>query len=188
MRIDAGMDTGDILLQREMQIGPTETTPELAARLAEAGAPLMVETLQRIGMGMVKPQPQRHPEATYAPLLKKENGRIEWNRPAQEIYNRMRAFTPWPGAYTTFRGRVCHIVAQPASKEMGAAAAPGNSSAAGKAAPGTIRLTKAGLLVACGGATELHALSVKVGGGRSVDALEYASSTQLTEGERFGDA
>jgi methionyl-tRNA formyltransferase len=182
------MDTGDMLLQREMQIRPKETTPDLAARLAEAGAPLMVETLRGIAAGTLDPRPQRHTDATYAPLLKKEDGRIEWNRPAQEIYNRMRAFAPWPGAYTTFRGRVCHIVAQPASKEMGAAAAPGDSSAARKAAPGTIRLTKVGMLVACGGATELHVLSVKVGGGRSVDALEYATSTQLTEGERFGDA
>jgi methionyl-tRNA formyltransferase len=188
MRIDAGMDTGDMLLQEEMEISHTETTPQLAARLAEAGAPLMVETLRGITNGTLSPQPQRHAEATYAPLLKKEDGRVDWGRPAAEIYNRMRAFTPWPGAYTAFRGRVCHIVAEPASKDRSAAASPGNSSVARTATPGTIRLTKAGMLVSCGGATELHVLSVKMGGGRSVDALEYASATQLTEGERFGDA
>jgi methionyl-tRNA formyltransferase len=156
--------------------------------LAEAGAPLMVETLRGIAAGTLAPRPQRHAGATYAPLLKKEDGKIDWSRPAVEIYNRMRAFTPWPGAYTTFRGRVCHIVAEPASKDMSAAASPENASMARKAALGTIRVTKAGVLVFCGGATELHVLSVKIGGGRSVDALEYASATQLTEGERFGDA
>ncbi len=187
MRIDAGMDTGDMLLQSQMDIGPKETTPELAARMADAGAPLMVETLRGIAAGTLTPRPQRHAEATYAPLLKKEDGRIDWKRPASEVYNRMRAFTPWPGAYTTFRGRICHIVAEPASKELSEASSLGSSVTGQKAAPGTIRLIKAGLLVACGGATQLRVLSVKIGGGRSVDALEYAHGTQLTEGERFGD-
>jgi methionyl-tRNA formyltransferase len=187
MRIDVGMDTGDTLLQREMEIGPKETTPELAARMADAGAPLMVETLRGIAAGALAPRPQRHAEATYAPMLKKEDGRIDWTRPAEEIYNRMRAFTPWPGAYTTFRGRVCHIAAEPASKEMSATASLGASVAEREAAPGTLRMNKAGLLVACGGATELRVVSVKIGGGRSVDALEYAYGTRLTEGERFGD-
>src|SRR5438045_8359987 len=89
MRIDAGMDTGDILLQREMEIGPKETAPELGARMSEAGAPLMEETLRGLTAGTVVPRPQSHAEATIAPILKKKDGRIDWNRPAQEIHNRM---------------------------------------------------------------------------------------------------
>src|SRR5712692_5275729 len=99
MRIDAGMDTGDMLLQQEIDIAPEETAPELAASMAEAGAPLILATLRGLIAENLVPRPQDSEQATYAPLLKKEDGRIDWNRPAQEIYNRMRGFTPWPGAY-----------------------------------------------------------------------------------------
>ena len=182
MRIDAGMDTGDMLLQKEMDIGPTETTPQLAARMSEAGAPLMVETLRGIAAGKLAPQPQQHDDATYAPMLKKEDGRVDWARPANEIYNRMRAFTPWPGAYTTLRGRICHIVADPVSNQGSELSSP-----KGSGTPGTLRMTKAGLFVACGGATELHVLSVKREGSKMLAAAEFASGARLTEGERFGD-
>ncbi len=186
MRIDAGMDTGEMLLRRELEIGARETTPELAARMAESGAPLMLETLRGIAGGTLTAQPQNHSEASYAPLLKKEDGRIEWTRPAREIYNRMRAFTPWPGAYTTLRGRICHIVAEPVSNEM-TETRPGESSAVEGAAPGTLRVTPAGLQVCCGGATRLRVLSVKQEGGKSIDAVEFAHGARLTEEERFGD-
>jgi methionyl-tRNA formyltransferase len=187
MRIDTGMDTGELLLQKDLQIGPNETTPQLAERMAVAGAPLMVETLRGVATGRLAPQPQRHGDATYAPLLKKEDGQIVWQRPAQEIYNRMRAFSPWPGAFSTFRGRLCHIVAEPVSMETSVTVSSAAISTE-HAVPGTIRLAKAAMLVRCGGATELRVLSVKLGGGRSTDAIEYASQVQLTEGERFGDA
>jgi methionyl-tRNA formyltransferase len=177
MRIDAGMDTGEMLLQQEMEIGPAQTTPELAARMADAGAPLMAETLRRLAAGALTPRAQNHADATYAPLLKKEDGRVDWTRPAAEICNRMRAFTPWPGTYTTFRGRICHIVVEPASKEVSTTAPPG-----------TIHLTTTGMVVRCGQATEVRVLSVKQEGGKQIDAMEFISSVQLTEGERFGDA
>jgi methionyl-tRNA formyltransferase len=186
MRIDAGMDTGAMLLRREVEISAGETTPELAARMAEAGAPLMLETLRGIAGGTLEAQAQNHSDASYAPLLKKEDGRIDWTRPALEIYNRMRAFTPWPGAYTTFRGRTCHIAAEPASNEV-TETRSGDRSALEAAASGTLRLTPAGLLVSCGGATRLRVLSVKQEGGKSIDAVEFAHGAQLTEGERFGD-
>ena len=177
MRIDAGMDTGEVLLQQEMEIGPAQTTPELAARMADAGAPLMAETLRRLAAGALTPRAQNHADATYAPLLKKEDGRVDWTRPAAEICNRMRAFTPWPGTYTTFRGRICHIVVEPASKEVSTTAPPG-----------TIHLTTTGMVVTCGQATEVRVLSVKQEGGKQIDAMEFISSGQLTEGERLGDA
>src|SRR5260370_18447669 len=108
MRTDAGMDTGDMLLQREIEIGPKETAPELAARMSESGAPLMAETLRGLAAGSIAPKPQEHAEASYAPILKKEEGRIDWKRPAVEIYNLILGFAPWPGASTKFRGKRCH--------------------------------------------------------------------------------
>ncbi len=100
MQIDAGMDTGPILLQREIQIGPTETTPELARRMSEAGAPLVAETLRKLDRREIWPVAQDSSHATYAPLLEKEHGRINWSLSAQRIYNRMRGMAPWPGTYT----------------------------------------------------------------------------------------
>jgi methionyl-tRNA formyltransferase len=189
MRIDAGMDTGDMLLQTEMTIGPRETTTELAARMAEAGAPLMVDTLRGIAAGTLPARPQDHNEASFAPLLKKEDGRIDWTRPAQEIFNRMRGFTPWPGAYTTFRERTCHVLAEPVSSVWNDSR-PQRSGALVEEglAPGTLRLADGELFVSCGGATEMRILSVKQEGGKKVDALEFASRARLTEGERFGNA
>jgi methionyl-tRNA formyltransferase len=187
MRIDAGMDTGEMLLQTEMAIGPLETTPELAARMAEAGAPLMTDTLRGIVAGTMASRAQNHAEATYAPLLKKEDGRIDWRRPAKEIYNRMRGFTPWPGAYTTFRERTCHLVGEPVSNDVHEAGSQGTASQRESLPPGTIRFTGHELVVSCGGATELRVLSVKQEGGKKVNGLEFASGARLTEGERFGN-
>jgi methionyl-tRNA formyltransferase len=187
MRIDAGMDTGEMLLQTEMAIGPRETTPELAARMAEAGAPLMVETLRSTAAGTLAPRPQNHAEATYAPLLKKEDGLIDWSRPASEIYNRMRGFMPWPGAYTTFRGRTCQILGEPVSKPLQPAGSQATVSQRMMVLPGTIRFAGHELFLSCGGATELRVLSVKQEGGKKVLALEFASGARLTEGERFGN-
>jgi methionyl-tRNA formyltransferase len=190
MRIDAGMDTGDILLQESMDIAPDETAPLLAQRLAETGAPLMVETLHGLGAETLLAKPQDHAQATSAPLLKKEDGKIDWRRPAREIYNRMRGFTPWPGSFTTFRGSTCHIFAEPASNPSKTAASAG---------PGALRVVEdfplgietsgksAALLVSCGHATELRVLSVKREGGKSVDALEFARAEALAHEERFGD-
>jgi methionyl-tRNA formyltransferase len=192
MRIDAGMDTGELLLQHEIEIGPKEIAPELAARMAEAGAPLMAETLRGIAAGNLSAHPQEHTQATYAPLLKKEDGQIDWTRSAQEIYNRMRAFTPWPGAFTGFRGHAYHVWAEPLTSEVKNREAP--------LPPGTLRVAKGfyqnlgvgeklgALLVSCGGATELRLLSVKREGGKSVDPLEWAYGVRLTEGERFDDS
>jgi methionyl-tRNA formyltransferase len=174
MRIDAGMDTGDILLQQEVGIAPEETAPELAASMAEAGAPLMAETLRGLAAGKISPRPQNHAEATLAPLLKKEDGRIDWNRPAQEIYNRMRAFTPWPGTYTSFRGQTCHLSAEPFSLRT----------LTGEA-PGTLIREDTQILVSCGNATVLRLLSVKLEGRKQISPAEFANGARLTERARF---
>jgi len=189
MRIDAGMDTGDILLQREMEIGPKETAPELGARMSEAGAPLMEETLRGLTAGTVVPRPQSHAEATIAPILKKEDGRIDWNRPAQEIHNRMRGFAPWPGAYTAFRGQTCHLWAEtvfdPNSLPAGLLDSP--SFAAARSAPGTLIGVKNDWFISCGNATLLRLQSVKMEGRKQISASEFVNGARVEHGERFGD-
>jgi methionyl-tRNA formyltransferase len=177
MRIDAGMDTGDMLLQEEIDIAPEETAPELADSMAEAGAPLMLETLRGLAAGKLVPRPQDNDRATYAPLLKKEDGRIDWNRTAQEIYNRMRGFAPWPGAYTSFRGQTCHLWGEPFSLQTLTGGAPG-----------TIFREDTQILIACGHATLLRLLSVKLEGRKQISAVEFAIGARLTERERFDNA
>ena len=177
MRIDAGMDTGDMLLQQEIDIAPEETAPELAASMAEAGAPLVLATLRGLVSGNLVPHPQDNEQATYAPLLKKEDGRIDWNLPAQQIYNCMRGFTPWPGAYTSFRGQTCHLWAEPFSLQTLTGGAPG-----------TIFREDTQVLIACGHATLLRLLSVKVEGRKQISAVEFANGARLTERERFDNA
>jgi methionyl-tRNA formyltransferase len=177
MRIDAGMDTGDMLLQEEIDVAPEETAPELADSMAEAGAPLMLETLRGLATGKLIPRPQDNDRATYAPLLKKEDGRIDWNRPAQEIYNRMRGFAPWPGAYTSFHGQTCHLWGEPFSLQTLTGGAPG-----------TIFREDTQILIACGHATLLRLLSVKLEGRKQISAVEFAIGARLTERERFDNA
>ncbi len=174
MRIDAGMDTGDILLRRETPIGPTETTPELAARLAALSAPLMAETLRGLCDGTVQLMPQNHSAASMAPMLKKEDGRIDWSLPAQVIFNRMRGFTPWPGAYTGFRGATCQIMGEPVSKDHEPALSAGE-----------IRIAGTKILVGCGGETPLGVSRVKLEGRKDVSALEFANGAHLQPGEHF---
>jgi methionyl-tRNA formyltransferase len=176
MRIDAGMDTGDVLLQRQTPIGPTETTPQLAERLSELGAPLMAETLRGLRDNTLKLEPQDHSAATVAPLLKKESGQINWQQPAQVIYNRMRGFTAWPGAYTHFRATTCHLLGQPASDSFSAGT------------PGQILYDGKELLVACGQQSLLYVSHVKPEGRKQVSAVDFANGVHLRSGEYFGDA
>jgi methionyl-tRNA formyltransferase len=109
MVMDEGMDTGDILLQRETPMGEEETCEMLQDRLASSGAQLLKETLEKIKAGNVRPIPQDHSKATYAPLLKKEDGRINWEKGAREIDRQVRAFNPWPGAFTTLGDQLLKI-------------------------------------------------------------------------------
>ena len=188
MRIDAGMDTGEILLQKEMEIGSAETAPELAARMSELGAPLMVETLRGLAAGTILPRPQAHELASSAPMLKKADGRIDWSRPAQEIFHRIRGFAPWPGAYTSFRGQTCHIWGEPASNDLGEQGAPQVTGTV----PGSLVVRKSGqkneALVRCGGTTYLRLLGVKLEGRKLVSAAEFVHGAHLLTSEHFGES
>jgi len=178
MQIDAGMDTGPVLMHREMEIGPDETAPELTARIAEAGAPLMIESLEGLEKGTLAPRPQDNASATYARMLKKEDGRIAWRSSAPEIYNRMRGFAPWPGAFTQFRGSRVSLWGRP-WKAGGAPAAPGP--------PGSILQAGGELIVACGHGTWLQVTDAQPEGRRRMGAREFASGARLgsSGGERF---
>lgn len=187
MRIDAGMDTGEVLLQRELDIGPMETAPELAARMSELGAPLMAETLRGLAAGKILPCPQAHEEASSAPMLKKEDGRVDWSRSAQEIFNRIRGFAPWPGAYTSFRGQTCHIWGEPASKGLGDLSGENVRPSEG-VTHGALLLQRKEVLVKCGGTTHLRLLSVKLEGRKQVSAAEFVNGAHLHPGEHFGES
>jgi len=176
MQLDAGLDTGPILLQRPVEIGPEETAPELAARLSRLGADLLLETLRGLRDGSLHPRPQDEAQATLAPPLRREDGQIDWNWPARKIFNRMRAFVPWPGSYTWFRGHRTHLRGRPV--ELGLP--PGE--------PGTLVPQGERLLVACGEGTWLEVESVQIEGRRQVTAAEFLRGARLQPGERFESA
>jgi methionyl-tRNA formyltransferase len=175
MRIDAGLDTGPMLLNHETAIGPDETAPELTARLGEAGAPLMAETLRKLERGEIKSTPQDNSQATLTPPLKKEDGRIDWCLPAPKIYNRIRGLQPWPGAFTTFRGKTCQIWGKPL-KPVAAGAMPGI----------ILPTQEDGLLVICGGATVLRVEHLQLEGRKRVTGAEFANGARIVPGEKFG--
>jgi methionyl-tRNA formyltransferase len=174
MKIEAGLDTGPMLLKYETPIGPDETSPELSARLAEAGAPLITDTLRRLDRGEITPEPQDSSQASHARPLKKEDGRIDWSLSAQKIYNRIRGFDPWPGAFTMFRGKTCHVWGKPA---------PQGASLSGD--PGAIVVRGSEVFVICGDATALRAEFVQLEGRKRVTATEFANGARLAAGDRF---
>ena len=173
MLLDAGMDTGDMLMQQELAIGPQETAPQVAARLSQVGAGLMAESLRALVGGTVTPRRQDNEAASLAPMLKRADGQIDWKRRAQEIHNRMRGFAPWPGAYTDFRGQTCHLLGRPV---------PGETS---NEAPGTLLPLKNALQVVCGAATILELDHVKLEGRKQISAMEFVRGARLHVGERF---
>lgn len=175
MRIDAGMDTGEIALQEELEIGATETTPELAARLAAAGAPLIERTLRGLADGSLKTRAQNDAEATMAPVLKKEDGRIVWTRSAEEIFDRQRAFTPWPGIHTAFRKQSCQLLGTPSEERRPDMEA------------GSILWDGKNVSVVCGGGSLLRVEHVKLEGRKQVSGQEFGNGARIATGERFGE-
>ncbi len=177
MQIDAGMDTGPILLQTDMDIGADETAPELLQRMAHIGAPLVLESLRKFERGEITPRPQDHSQATLAPLLKKEDGRIAWSQMAHQIYNRIRGLAAWPGAFTTFRTQLCHVWGRPGLPP--AVGGPGMP-------PGTLLPSGGELYVACAGDTWLWLEAVQTEGRKRVSARDFANGAHLSPGEQFG--
>jgi methionyl-tRNA formyltransferase len=184
MRIDAGLDTGDMLLKRWTEIGPEENAVELGARLAAMGADLLVETLAGLAAGTLVPEKQDSSQATYARLLKKEDGLLDWSLPAPAIHNRVRGLQPWPGAYTTFRGQTLHIWESRVAKERVHTSVDTADTSVCATAPGRIVAVKP-MIVSCGsGALEL--LEVQLEGRKRISGADFANGRHLAENEDMG--
>ena len=173
MRIDAGLDTGPILLAQDLPIGPHQTAQEIAPLLAECGAGLMLETLRGLESGSIQPRPQDDSAATLAPILTREDALIDFSRTAQQIYNRWRGFQPWPGAFTFFRGRKLTIHRmEPVLR-------------ATAAAPGAVAAEQGRLFLAAAQASWIEALEVQLEGRKKLSAREFLLGVSLADGERF---
>ena len=176
MRIDEGLDTGDMLLQRELPIDPEDTAVTLAPRLAEIGAGLMLETLHGLAAGTIAPRKQDHIDATLAPILKKEDGQIDFSRTATEILNRLRGFQPWPGAFTGFR-----------AKNLMLHRAHLAGYGIGPLVPGEMKVAGEDLFLGCGEGTALQVIELQVEGKRRMSAKDFIHGYRPKAGERLGN-
>jgi methionyl-tRNA formyltransferase len=172
MRIDAGLDTGDILMQTEVPIKLTDTAETLAPTLAVAGADLMVETLRGLQAETIAPRPQDHANATLAPILKKQDGRIDFHQIAQEICNRLRGFQPWPGAFTIFRGKNLHVWQAAVSQHT--------------LPPGELWVESNCLFVGCGEGTALALFELQPEGKKRMPAGDFVHGYRPQSGEKLG--
>jgi methionyl-tRNA formyltransferase len=172
MRIDAGLDTGDILLQQELPIAAHDTSETLAPRLAAAGADLVIKTLRGLKDGSIHPHAQDNSQATLAPILKKEDGLIDFSRSAQEILNRLRGFQPWPGAYTKFRGKTLQFLkAQPSATV---------------ATQSEIKIDASRLLIGCGHNTSLEVQELQLEGKKRTTAHDFIHGYRPKPAEKLG--
>jgi methionyl-tRNA formyltransferase len=172
MHLDAGLDTGDILLQQPLPIAPDDTADTLAPRLASSGADLVIETLRRLQAGSIQPRPQDSSQASLAPILKKEDGIVDFSRSATEIFNRIRGFQPWPGAHTKFRGKNLQFVkARPAT---------------GSLPPAELHAQANRLVVGCGHNTSLELLEIQLEGKKRSSAADFVRGYRPHPGEKLG--
>ena len=171
MQIDAGLDTGPMICAEETAIGSGETAVELSNRLAAMGARLLVETLANLPAPCT---PQDSSIATLAPILKKEDGRIDWSRPASVIACRLRGFTPWPGAFTTFRGEPLKVTRSSVAAESL------------NLTPGAVLAHGKRLLVECGNLTTLELLEVQMEGRKKIAAEAFLNGFRPLDNEVLG--
>ena len=174
MRMDEGMDTGPMLHVREMPIGEEDTAETIFAKLSILGAEALREALRRLREGTLDETPQDAALATYAPMLKKEHGRIDWSRPAREILNLVRGMTPWPSAFALHAGKTLKVLSSVLPAESGPAGEPGELVAIGRG----------GISVACGEGV-LRLQVVQPEGGKAMDAWAYAQGRRVATGERL---
>jgi methionyl-tRNA formyltransferase len=180
MLLEEGLDTGPILLQQTVEIGPQQTAVDLFAILAKAGAPLVVETLAGLADGTVKPEAQNHDGATFAPLLDREDGRMDFAaRTASEIYNRWRGFQPWPGAFTALEGKKLIVHRMAVAEGM-------NISEPRKVPQGQIHIENHRLFAACAGETWIELVEVQLEGKKRMAAAEFLRGTPPAEHARLG--
>ena len=171
MRIDAGLDTGDILLQQQLAISPDDTAETIAPPLAAMGADLLLETLRDLQAGTIRPRKQDNAHASLAPILKKEDGLVDFSRSSAEIFNRIRGFQPWPGAHTKFRGKALQILkAKPATEPLPIR---------------ELSVQANRLLVGCAKSTSLELLEIQLEGKKRTTAHDFIQGYRPQPGERF---
>jgi methionyl-tRNA formyltransferase len=178
MRIDEGLDTGDILMQREMAIAPDHTSEDVFPPLAEMGASLMVETLDGLAAGSIRPVKQNDAHATHAPILTRDDGRMDFSQTAMTIYNRWRGFQPWPGAWTTLHGK--KLIAHRLMPFETGALAESNANLA------EIHIEQDRFFVVCGDRTWLEMAELQLEGKRRMTAAEFLRGHALKPGDRLG--
>jgi len=171
MRLDAGLDTGPMLLAEVVPIAPEETAADLFECLADEGSKLMVKTLAKLERGELFPAEQDHAAATLAPILTRDDGRMDFSRTASELLNRWRGFQPWPGAFTTLRGKklIVHRM----------------KVALGDGAEGVLQVDGDRLMVGCGGSL-LELVEVQMEGKKRMAASDFLHGFQVKTGERVG--
>jgi methionyl-tRNA formyltransferase len=174
MRLDEGLDTGEMLLAREVAIAPEETAVDLFRKLASVGAELMVETLAGLDAGTLAGQTQDEAQATLAPILTREDGAIDFSRTARQIYDRWRGFEPWPGAHTRLRGKKLIVHRMHVGVEDGIDA-------------GVLRVARDEMAVGCGSGGSVVFDEVQMEGKRRMSATEFLHGFQMRSGERVGD-
>jgi methionyl-tRNA formyltransferase len=174
MRMDEGMDTGPMLHVRELSIGEEDTAQTLYEKLSVMGAEALLEALRKLREGSLVETPQDNALATYAPMLKKEHGRIDWAKPAGEIRDLVRGMTPWPVATASLGGKALKVLASKVASESGRAGEPGE----------VVAVDRGGIAVACG-AGVLRLTVVQPEGGKTMDAWAYAQGRRVAGGERL---
>jgi methionyl-tRNA formyltransferase len=176
MLLEEGLDTGPILMQQTVEIGPEQTAADMFPILAAKGAPLVLETLAGLARGTIQPEPQNHEGATFAPLLDREDGRMDFAaRTATELYNRWRGFQPWPGAFTALNGKnlIVHRMAIVHASQAGPE-------------PGGVVVQDGHLLAACAGNTWVELLEVQLEGKKRMTAAEFLRGNLLAADARLG--
>ena len=176
MQMNEGMDTGPILATASTPIAPDDDAATLSERLSKMGAELLREQLPRYVAGDLTPQPQEEGAATIAPLLKKDHGRIDWNKSARAVHNQIRGMNPWPGAHTVLGERRIKVHRALASTLDPEGAVPGQ----------VIALDREGILVACTEGT-LEIQELQESGRKRVDARSFASGRGVSVGDRFSN-
>ncbi len=176
MRLDEGLDTGDILLQREMALAPSMTAADVFPLLAEMGADLMMETLRGLDAGTITPRKQDESKATVAPILTREDGRMDFTRPAMALYNRWRGFQPWPGAWTLLGGKKLAVHRMLPTEVRGVR----------WGSPGELLVEEGTLFAACGEGTWLELVEIQAEGKRKMTAGEFLRGHSIQTGAQLG--
>ncbi len=172
MQMDEGLDTGDMLITSELEIGENETAGELHDRVSALGAEVLEQTITALQNGELKPEKQNHAEFTYAPMLSKELSPIDWNLSAREVHNKIRGLSPWPSAIAVLNGKKVKIHKSVVVSQKGGA-------------PGEVAENGIRLVVACGDGNCIEILNLQTEGKKAMSAADFMRGNPVNIGDRF---